>query len=132
MTEQTTTRRPFTSTTWASILADQSYLSRNYARDHQLSWTHTADLAHELVERQPHLSIESSRVLTDFCPAQLPVMLTWTMPLDDGRTETITTAVIVEYMSANVMHIRYSGFGHLVQLSRVVSAESFKTVVTYS
>jgi len=129
----TTARKPFTKTTWASISADQAYLSRDYANTTRVGWEGTCDLSYELVELHPYLSIESARALTDLCVSQIPVILTWQTELGgDLGVERQTNAVIVEYMSAQQIYIRYCGFGHWVALDQVVGAESFKAIVSYS
>jgi hypothetical protein len=130
----TDTRTPFTTTTWQTLADNQAYLSQNYARAYatRLGWEDTYDLACELQERHPHLSIEQVRVMVDLCVSGTPIILTWDNRIGgDLGIETCTAAVVVEYVGTSQAYIHYCGFGHWVQLRDVTDAHVFETVRTY-
>lgn len=126
----TTARKPLTGTTWATLLADHAYLSRDYARSHNLSWTHEHDLAVELGAdgaAGAHLPEADRRVLVSFTTSGLPVDLSWSR----GR-ERMRAAAIVEYMSRDQLYVRYCGFGHWIPLRDVTRAASFANELTFA
>jgi len=133
MTEQTATRKPLTSTTWATLAANHAYLSRKYSQAlaTRLFWDDTYDLACELSDMHAHLTDESARVLVDLCVSGTPVIVTWEQGIGEGMVEMTTAACVVEYVGTAAIYVHYCGFGHWIQLSAVTDARTFETTRTY-
>lgn len=129
------TRKPFTTTTWADL--EGTGLVPDCRQRPGWGWSTQVDLAHELIEKLPHLDGGTARVLIDAVTAQLPVTLTWTTrEASDDTIRTTTATVIVTQIipphepakgTPGHLRVRYWGFGHDVHLTDVVEADAPKT-----
>ena len=121
-TPASTPRKPFTDITWAQLGTQMAYLTPQYPTDHRLSWTHNADLAHELRDRHPNITDAMARSLVMSATSGLPIVMKWAN--SDG--DTTETVVIVDYMGRDMLHVRYVGFAHPVYVDRISEAHAFE------
>lgn len=131
----TTTRKPFTAITWATLAEDHAYLSQDYVPSSGafLGWEAEYDLAVELNDLHENLTIEQARVLVGGTTGSYPVIITWDTYLPGlGKTETVTTAANIEYLSTQQVRIVYCGFGHWINIDQITAVSTFDSVVSYS
>ena len=141
MTSNAATRTPLTETTWSTLAGTglrPGVEIEDAGRVRPLYWSDLADLADEMsANTDGRLDAKSARVLVDFCHSGLPVQLTFQRRSGDW-IETMKVAAIVEYVfvtghpASDRIQVRYSGFGHSVHLSQIVSAASFENELTFT
>lgn len=128
MASTTSTRKSFTSTTWATI-------GHQLTGKSQLHWDALSDLEHEAAEAS-RFTREQWQALTYAATRGLPVQLTWQTRIGD-KYEITTTYVVVDYLtfcgntSVDRIHVGYCGFSHDVYLSHVVEVTIPRAVVVY-
>lgn len=129
MASTTSTRKPFTSTTWASI---GNQLNQQQARLH---WDARSDLEHEAAEAS-RFTVEQWRHLVYAAINGLPVQLTWQTRMGEKYEITTTYVIVTDLLfrgnaSVDRMRIAYCGFGHDVYLSQVVDVAIPRQVTVY-
>lgn len=102
MTEQTTPYRPLTDVTWASL--GGMYLNQTVMQWRKWGWPEEADLAHELHDALPFISVDSCRTLVSATRNALPILVT----LLDGRRE---VGVVQEFHIAPQSSLRLQVWG---------------------
>lgn len=117
----TTSHKPLTTTTWASIGGCINATPADGSKP--LYWDAKSDLGHQLADMQPHLTREGVHRLVSAAGRNLPLRITWDRPFGPDRIERITRTLLVESLhvhpNATFIRVHYWGFNHNLYLSNI-------------
>jgi hypothetical protein len=131
--QATSTRKPLSHTTWATISGALSHESAA-----AFGWESLADLEHQLAAATGW-TLEQAMALVGAVASQKPVNFTWDTPFQhaNGNVERTTTVAIPSRLVAphgtqpGYVRISYWGFEHNVYLDQVVAVSTTETTRQY-